>query len=143
MFKCSNCQVKFDSLEDKAYPNISKLTERLLPGDVVPDGECPGCGAFVYSCENRAEKPIVIIRIEDGIVQTVDSNIDIEAILIDIDKDSEDYLITSRPTIIPTSFPQVALATHKLFEKYAPKSEPIVLLQYLVNLLTKSKTSTI
>lgn len=49
MFECSGCgsQLTGDQL---VYPPAD-LFERLLPGDVMPDGECPNCGELVFKDE--------------------------------------------------------------------------------------------
>ena len=45
MCKCPDClhQWKLDELNE-----IKNIFQRILPGDVFPDGECPNCGALCY-----------------------------------------------------------------------------------------------
>lgn len=53
-YQCDNCDFSTDNEED--FPTLSEvhhLGERLDPGSVVPDGECPECGAFVYAAQDR------------------------------------------------------------------------------------------
>ena len=48
--KCDNCESVFFREEDLAhvYPDIPRLAERIAPGETVPAGECPNCGALVH-----------------------------------------------------------------------------------------------
>ena len=47
--KCDNCDKVFDADKIKVELfHIKRLPERLTPGDPVPYGECPDCGALVY-----------------------------------------------------------------------------------------------
>lgn len=52
-FCCQNCGSEFESLAVE-FPDIPNLTDRIMPGEVVPDGECPNCGALVH--EKSADK---------------------------------------------------------------------------------------
>lgn len=45
---CDNCQSVFHHKDLKPLGAVHKLGERLDPGSIVPDGECPSCGAFCY-----------------------------------------------------------------------------------------------
>ena len=49
MHKCDNCSKEWSThdLEVK-FPDIPDLLKRIEPGDAVPSGECPSCGALVY-----------------------------------------------------------------------------------------------
>ena len=48
--KCNNCESVFFQEEELAhvYPDIPGLAERIAPGETVPAGECPNCGALVH-----------------------------------------------------------------------------------------------
>ena len=49
--KCGNCE-KIMHGEDElqhVFPNIPDLLERISPGEPVPIGECPDCGALVHA----------------------------------------------------------------------------------------------
>jgi hypothetical protein len=52
MLKCDNCERTWQPRElQRVFPDIPDLTERIEPGGTVPAGECPACGALVYSVE--------------------------------------------------------------------------------------------
>ncbi len=55
MYLCDNCDRVYEKKTDLryAFPNIPDLLRRIEPGGVVPEGECPWCGAFVYRREDR------------------------------------------------------------------------------------------
>ena len=55
--KCANCRKVFAGLMEirNAFPAIPDLTERITPGEEVPSGECPACGALVYIQGNGAD----------------------------------------------------------------------------------------
>lgn len=55
-YRCDNCQKGFrNETEFKPLEQVHKLWERLDPGSIVPHGECPECGAFVYPAERLME----------------------------------------------------------------------------------------
>ena len=48
--ECGNCGKVADEEElAKVFPDIPDLTERIAPGEPVPLGECPACGALVHA----------------------------------------------------------------------------------------------
>jgi len=48
--ECGNCgRVSDESELRHVFPDIPDLTERIAPGEPVPFGECPGCGALVHA----------------------------------------------------------------------------------------------
>jgi hypothetical protein len=47
-YVCDNCNGRFWVSEIKSLHEINSLASRLDPGSIVPSGECPDCGAFVY-----------------------------------------------------------------------------------------------
>lgn len=52
--QCGNCQ-KIMHGEDElkhVFPDIPDLLERISPGEPVPIGECPECGALVHAVED-------------------------------------------------------------------------------------------
>jgi hypothetical protein len=54
---CYNCNDhKNADLITILLMNIPDLNERLDPGDIVPYGECPDCGALVYIAWDRVNK---------------------------------------------------------------------------------------
>jgi len=47
--ECGNCGKVWDEEElTRVFPDIPDLTERIAPGEPVPAGECPECGALVH-----------------------------------------------------------------------------------------------
>lgn len=55
--ECNNCGEVYPETADLAP--ISDLTERVMPGEPMPLGECPACGALVSLIE-RHEYPILM-----------------------------------------------------------------------------------
>ncbi len=53
MVVCANCGRTFTEEEDLA--EISDLWGRVLPGDTMPSGECPDCGALCYPADAEEE----------------------------------------------------------------------------------------
>ena len=48
--ECDNCGKVCDEAElARVFPDIPDLTERIAPGEPVPAGECPDCGALVHA----------------------------------------------------------------------------------------------
>ena len=47
LYRCNNCDWETDELED-VDPEICDLHERVLPGDIMPQGVCPECRCFVH-----------------------------------------------------------------------------------------------
>jgi endogenous inhibitor of DNA gyrase (YacG/DUF329 family) len=48
---CGNCQKTVHSEDELAhvFPDIPDLLQRISPGEPVPIGECPDCGALVHT----------------------------------------------------------------------------------------------
>lgn len=46
--KCDDCGELFPLANLEPLLGCSDLDERLSAGSIVPDGECPTCGAFCY-----------------------------------------------------------------------------------------------
>jgi len=52
LFECSDCKREIEDKDFKVrFPNIPNLLERLSPGEPVPYGECPDCGALVHEAQ--------------------------------------------------------------------------------------------
>lgn len=48
--ECGNCGKVWDEEElTRVFPDIPDLAERIAPGEPVPSGECPECGALVHA----------------------------------------------------------------------------------------------
>jgi predicted RNA-binding Zn-ribbon protein involved in translation (DUF1610 family) len=43
-YRCNNCDFASDQLD-----NIKDIFDRVDPGELMPAGECPECGALVHS----------------------------------------------------------------------------------------------
>lgn len=67
-FACANCQRTFTEAKVKPLAEVWHLWERLTPGDEVPIGECPKCGAFVYPIPAKGNPE----RVLEGEVFTTD-----------------------------------------------------------------------
>lgn len=47
--ECGDCGRIYDEADIvRVFPNIPDLAERIAPGEPVPFGECPDCGALVH-----------------------------------------------------------------------------------------------
>lgn len=47
LYRCNNCDWKTDELED-VDPVICDIWERVLPGEIMPQGSCPECRCLVH-----------------------------------------------------------------------------------------------
>lgn len=54
---CGNCGLYFDEGEIIPLEKVKDLFERIDPGEEVPAGECPKCGALAYVNDVEAEDP--------------------------------------------------------------------------------------
>jgi endogenous inhibitor of DNA gyrase (YacG/DUF329 family) len=56
---CPNCQkvMRRESQLRCVFPDIPDLLQRISPGEEVPIGECPDCGALVHVVEKQSKKP--------------------------------------------------------------------------------------
>jgi hypothetical protein len=57
---CANCQ-KTVPLADLA-PISHGFWERVSPGEIMPSGECPGCGALCHPLENALSPFIGVLK---------------------------------------------------------------------------------
>ena len=56
MLRCDGCGYEFPNSEiEVPLEEIPDLTMRLTPGGVVPDCECPECGAFAYEIKGEED----------------------------------------------------------------------------------------
>ena len=46
--ECANCGKKFRQVD---LAPIEHVFQRVLPGETMPAGQCPGCGALAYLLE--------------------------------------------------------------------------------------------
>lgn len=54
VYRCQNCDWMTKDINDVS--EMVDMHERLSPGDIVPDGECPECGAAVFDNETPLER---------------------------------------------------------------------------------------
>ncbi len=56
-YKCGNCDFVTDDLSE-VHEVVSHIEDRVAPGEVMPHGECPKCGALVHEQVSRGgQKP--------------------------------------------------------------------------------------
>jgi len=53
-FECQDCGTRFADESELVWP-ISDLEERVLPGEIMPYGECPECGAVVHLMKGKRD----------------------------------------------------------------------------------------
>lgn len=75
MFECMNCGKSYQDVEELKPLELATIFERVAPGEPMPAGECPACGAVCHSFAPEVEpedveKFAAMIRaeIEDEIV---------------------------------------------------------------------------
>jgi len=68
--RCQNCGKLWG--EDKIVPldEVRDLLQRIAPGERVPEGECPECGALCHKEENVRSGDVVRIEIQ-GLVDAI------------------------------------------------------------------------
>lgn len=54
VYRCQNCD--YETRYDSDLNEVKDVRERVLPGEPMPDGECPECGAVCHACETPAEE---------------------------------------------------------------------------------------
>lgn len=57
--ECQNCQMVW---ADKVLKDVRDLTQRVAPGEPMPSGECPSCGAVCHPVEGKPECTESIVR---------------------------------------------------------------------------------
>lgn len=60
--ECGDCSEVWPDTDIKPLIDIHHLWERISPGEIVPSGECPDCGALCHS----TEKPVTKKREDKG-----------------------------------------------------------------------------
>jgi len=48
--KCQNCEKQWT---DKEVQPVKDLWERVTPGEPMPSGECPACGALTHETSEK------------------------------------------------------------------------------------------
>ncbi len=66
MLKCDDCRISFREDEmEVTFPDIPRLLERLAPGEPVPHGECPECGALAHEATPDPNR-MAYLAVRDG-----------------------------------------------------------------------------
>jgi len=55
-FICQNCQATHD---EELLNEVKDIHERVAPGEPMPAGECPDCGAVCH----EDERPVYVVRV--------------------------------------------------------------------------------
>ena len=110
---CDNCGHAW--ADDRLKP-IKDLNQRVSPGETMPVGECPECGAL---CHVRRPPQQVVINISGGLVQGVfsDHAAELDVIIVDwdqegvteVDMEQDEWLTTVEGQVVrsfpPTIYP--------------------------------------
>ncbi len=56
VYRCGNCAFVTFNLE--VLPPIKDLLHRVAPGEPMPAGECPTCGALVHLVEDAGSESV-------------------------------------------------------------------------------------
>lgn len=57
-YKCQNCH--FETSDQVALRSITDIYQRVAPGEPMPAGECPECGALVHLEDGRHPDPMAV-----------------------------------------------------------------------------------
>lgn len=55
VYRCQNCDNVYEHIEEIEQV-IKDLHQRVAPGEKMPAGECPACGALVHIEENHSQE---------------------------------------------------------------------------------------
>jgi len=61
IFACDNCGGEYVAAQ---LNPVADLWERVSPGDTMPDGECPECGALCFVTETPEDKRIAELKVK-------------------------------------------------------------------------------
>src|SRR4029077_6424586 len=88
LHECQNCGKKFT--EDKLADYSGGFWERVSPGEIMPSGQCPSCGALCHPVVEESKKPYVLITVSGGTAYLAknDGNIDVDILDFDNLKDA-------------------------------------------------------
>ena len=79
---CNNCSANWQTHELRP---IEDVLERTAPGEMVPSGECPDCGALCHLVQTPKR---IVVNIHGGLVQNVYSDAaDVEVVIVDWDEE--------------------------------------------------------
>ena len=79
---CNNCLANWKTHELRP---IKDVFDRIAPGEIVPAGECPDCGALCHLVQPPKR---VVVNIHGGLVQDVYSDAaDVEVVIVDWDQE--------------------------------------------------------
>ena len=75
--ECGNCgRVSDESELTHVFPDIPDLTQRIAPGERVPAGECPECGALAHAIQETFMCQVCgqVVKAEDIREHLIDHN---------------------------------------------------------------------
>lgn len=90
---CPHCSTEMATGDLTPLEDVEDLLERVQPGELVPQGECPECGGLVPVAGGASTR--IILHMEGGIVQHVEADRDVNVLLLDADTEgaeTEDLL---------------------------------------------------
>jgi hypothetical protein len=83
LHQCQNCGKTFT--EDQLAEITHGIWERVSPGEIMPSGECPKCGALCHPAAPEPKKPYVLITVSGGIADVVTNDSDVDVDILDFD----------------------------------------------------------
>jgi len=98
---CQNCGSAFPA--ERELPAVQALGQRVSPGELMPSGECPECGALCHleapegTVSSYAMPPAIVIFVEGGVVQSVEGQVPVRVILCDFDVTDGAQKVGGRP----------------------------------------------
>jgi hypothetical protein len=84
--ECGNCGGFWKLDELRGYRDF---WSRVEPGNEIPAGDCPECGAFAYLVKRHAKPARVIVTIRGGVVQSVQKPRGVRVVVKDYDNCDE------------------------------------------------------
>ncbi len=101
---CQNCGSTFPA--ETELPGPQALEQRVSPGEPVPSGECPKCGALCHlelvgTLVPRATSPTVVVFVDGGAVHSV-QGAGARVIVCDFDNVSQEWTVGGRHCSIDT-----------------------------------------
>ena len=87
MYACQNCDYKTDNLE--SLDHATHLHTRVAPGELMPAGQCPECGALCRHTDG--DTPRIVIEVRGGCVVAVyGTTPGVPVEIVDYDEDTEE-----------------------------------------------------
>ncbi len=82
---------------------VLQMEQRVSPGEPVPSGQCPKCGALCHleaagaTASSRAMPPTIVLFVKGGAVQGVEGDAPVRVILCDFDFTDGPKTVAGRP----------------------------------------------